>query len=277
MIDFIIKKASKRNKKLRISLSAPSGAGKTVAALKLAYGICGDWSKIYMIDTERESGSLYADMGDFNILNLRAPYSPQRYIKAIQNCEQAGAEVVIIDSITMEWSGSGGCLEIQQAAGSDYKAWGIVTPMHNAFIDAILSSKAHVLCTVRRKEDYALEPDATGKLRVKKLGLGEEQRSGFNYEMDVVFEIDQATHLATISKDRTNAIKEPEFFITETTGETLMNWAKSGASNNLDEALEYLRKADCKEDVNLIVNEYKELHADTDFRDSVTKKRELYK
>ena len=121
-MDFVVKKASKQNKKLRISFSAVSGGGKTYSALLTAYGVCKDWNKIYVIDTERESSSLYSDLGTYNIVPLNAPYSPQRYIQAIQFCEKQGAEVIIIDSITHEWQA---CLELQTKLGGEYKHWGM--------------------------------------------------------------------------------------------------------------------------------------------------------
>ena len=106
-MSFIIKKASKQAKKLRILLSASSGSGKTYSGLLLANGIVGDWSKVCVIDTERDSASIYSDFGEFNTISLDAPYTPERYIQAITAAEEAGMEVIIIDSITHEWDGSG--------------------------------------------------------------------------------------------------------------------------------------------------------------------------
>ena len=104
-------KAKRQQLKLRIGLSGPSGFGKTYSALLLAYGMTNDWSKIAVVDTENGSSNLYSHLGDFNVLNLTEPYSPERYIEAIKACEQADIDVIIIDSITHEWQGKGGCLE----------------------------------------------------------------------------------------------------------------------------------------------------------------------
>ena len=153
---FIIRKANKLAKKLRISFSAPSGGGKTMSALLCAYGLTGDWTKIVVIDTERESSSLYADLGEYSTLALDKPYSPERYIDAIKQCENAGFEVVIIDSISHEWMGAGGILQIVESLGGEYRNWRTVTPRHDAFINTILTSKAHVFCTARRKEEYTM-------------------------------------------------------------------------------------------------------------------------
>jgi hypothetical protein len=276
-MEFVIKKASKQAKKLRISFSSPSGGGKTYSALLTAYGICKDWSKIYLIDSERESASIYSDLGEFNVLPLSQPYSPQRYIRAIKACEDAGAEVIIIDSITHEWSGQGGCLEIQNKLGGEYKHWAQVTPLHNAFIDAILTSKAHVFCTVRRKEEYAMSQGSDGRMKIQKMGLGEQTRDGFNYEMDLVFEIDHETHTTKPSKDRTQLFTDSDaFVITVETGETLKKWAESGVTSNLDEGMNHIRKATTLVELTNVFNSFKELHGNSDFMESLSIKKKEF-
>lgn len=108
MSEFIIKKATKKAKKLRLGLSAAAGFGKTYGALLVAKGLSGgDLSKVCVIDTERDSASLYADMGDYSTIALNAPYTPERYIDAITAAESAGFNVIIVDSITHEWDGPG--------------------------------------------------------------------------------------------------------------------------------------------------------------------------
>jgi hypothetical protein len=136
---------------------------------------------------------------------LDAPYTPERYIEAIHTCEKAGIEVIIVDSITHEWDGKGGCLELvdQITQGStsknSYVAWGKVTPRHQAFVDAMLSSPAHIITSVRRKQDYEMTKDDRGKLQVEKAGLKEVTRDGWEYELTVNLQLDTA-HLAKASK-----------------------------------------------------------------------------
>lgn len=274
MSEFIVKKASKKAKKLRILFSASSGSGKTYGALLLAYGICKDWGKICVIDTERDSASLYADLGDFYTITLNAPYTPQRYIAAIKAAEDSGAEVIIVDSITHEWSGEGGCLELHSKLGGSFQDWGKVTPLHNKFIDAILTSTCHVLCTVRRKEEYAMTTGTNGKMQVQKLGLGEQTRDGFSYEMDIVFEISNNNHLSNVTKDRTNVfIGREEFLITKETGEELTNWAAQGRSE-LDDAMDKIRQSDSVDTLNVIFENYPSLHKNNDFMTSLRARRE---
>jgi hypothetical protein len=226
-----LNKAKRHQVKLRIGLSGASGFGKTYSALLLAYGITGDWNKIAIIDTENNSASLYSHLGDFNVLVLTEPYQPERYIKAIETCEEARMEVIIIDSITHEWSGKNGCLEIHEKLGGRFQDWAKVSPRHQAFIDKILNSKCHIITSVRRKTDYSMDADMNGKTRVVKHGTKEETRTGFEYELTVNFELINDKHLASASKDRTGLfMNKPEFVINSDTGRKLVEWCNEGVS-----------------------------------------------
>jgi len=275
-MSFLIKKANKLAKKLRISVSASSGAGKTYSSLLLAYGLTGDWDKIVVIDSENDSASLYADLGDYNTLSLKAPYTPERYIEAIRFCEDAGYEVIIIDSTTHEWVGRGGCLEIVAELGGEYRHWSKVTPRHNKFIDAITGSKCHVICTIRRKESYAMSSGSDGKLKIQKLGLEEVQRDGFSYEMDVVFEVDNHNHFAHQSKDRTGLfVNRDDFLITSETGVELKEWANKGRSL-LDDAMDSLRKVDSRTSFAKVWKTYSSLQTNEDFKTLAAIKNKEY-
>lgn len=224
----VLRKAERKMAKLRIGVSAPSGGGKTMASLLIAHGLVGDWKKIALIDTENGSGELYSHLGEYNVVTLDAPYTPEVYIEAIEACEKAGMEAIIIDSATHEWDGKGGCLEIMESLGGRYQDWAKVTPRHRKFIEAILSSPAHVITSTRRKQDYAMDKEQSGKMTVTKVGMKEVQREGFEYELTVAFDID-IRHNAKASKDRTGLFMDkPEFVITEETGTILRDWANSG-------------------------------------------------
>ena len=226
-----LQKAERHQVKLRLGLSGASGFGKTMSALLLGYGITNDWNKIAIIDTENGSASLYSHLGAYNVLTLEDHYPPERYIKAIETCEEAGMEVVIIDSITHEWSGKGGCLEIHEQLGGRFQDWAKVTPRHQSFIDKILNSSAHIITTVRRKVDYSMDADMSGKSKVVKHGTKEITREGFEYELTANFEIINDKHLCKASKDRTGLFMDkPEFIINSFTGRKLMEWCNSGIS-----------------------------------------------
>src|SRR6476646_8167089 len=204
MSEFTLRKAQKSKSKLRIGLSGTSGSGKTYSALLLAYGLVGDWSKVVIIDTENGSADLYDKLGDYNVITLKAPFSPERYIQAIQECEDADMQAIIIDSTSHEWEGKGGCLEINEQIaqtrfkGNTWSAWSHTTPRHQKFIEKLLTSPSHIITTARSKQDTV---QVDGK--VKKVGTKEIQREGFEYELTVNFNIERDNHLATASKDRT--------------------------------------------------------------------------
>lgn len=235
-----LKKATRKQVKMRLGISAVSGGGKTYSALLLAKGLVGDWNKIAVIDTENESASLYADLGDYNTLTLGAPFGPERYIDAIKMCEAAGIECIIIDSITHEWDGKGGILEIHSSmTGNSFTNWASITPRHNKFLEAILQSKCHVITTVRRKTEYDISKDGNGKTKIEKAGLKEVTREGFEYELTINFTLDEK-HNCIASKDRTGLFMDKPFFtITEETGQMIKQWCDIGTTSAEIEAEAY--------------------------------------
>lgn len=229
-----LRKAERKQAKLRIGLSGPSGSGKTYSALLIAKGIVGAdrMDKVAVIDTENGSADLYADIGSYNVIRLEAPYAPERYIEAMQACEKAGMELIIVDSASHEWDGKGGCLEINELLGktkykgNSWAAWNETTPRHQKFIEGITTSRLHVITTARSKTDTIQTEDK----KIKKVGLKEIQREGFEYELTLNFNVDRDGHYATASKDRTSMFdKLDPFLITEKTGEMLLAWATKGA------------------------------------------------
>ena len=222
-----LRRATRKKAKIRLGLSAVSGGGKTYSAILVAKGLCTDLSKVAVIDTENGSADLYAHLGDYNVLPLTAPFSPERYIEAIRTCEKSGMEVIIIDSISHEWDGKGGCLEIVESLGGKYQDWAKVTPRHQAFLEAILHSPSHIITTVRRKQDYEMIKDGN-KIRIEKAGLKEITREGFEYELTINLELD-TKHNAVASKDRTNLFMgKPAFVPSEKTGALIAEWCEQG-------------------------------------------------
>lgn len=225
--------AKRSRARMRIALAGPSGTGKTYSALLLAYGITGDWSKICIIDTEQQSADLYSELGSYYVLSLSDPFTPERYVESIKLCEASGIEVIIIDSITHEWNGKGGCLEQhEQVVNSmkipnSFQAWGQITPRHQAFIDAILQSPCHVISTVRSKTDYIIT-ERNGKNVPVKVGLAPITREGFDYEQTIQLDIDEQ-HMALSSKDRTGLFTgKPKFRITSDIGQIILKWCNQG-------------------------------------------------
>ena len=259
--------------KLRLGISGPSGFGKTYSALLLAFGITGDYSKIAVIDTENGSASLYAHLGNFQVINLESPYPPERYINAIEICEKAGMEIIIIDSITQEWNGIGGILEIHEKLGGRFQDWGKVSPRHQQFIDKILQSKCHIITTTRRKINYSMDTEANGKTKVVKHGMKEITREGFEYELTVNFELINENHIAKASKDRTGLfMNRPEFVINAATGRKLSNWCFQGIK--LEEIQKEIRACETMEGLRHIYSKYPNLQSSI-LENILSRKREL--
>lgn len=225
-----LRKAERKQAKMRISISGPSGSGKTWSGLVLSRGLVDKWEDIALIDTENKRGDIYSDMGAYNIITLEAPFSPERCIEAIHACEKAGMKVIIFDSLSHEWEGPGGALEINEnLANAKYKgntwaAWNETTPRHRALIDTIIQSPCHILATMRSKTDVIQTEDK----KIKKVGLKDIQREGFEYEMTVSFNIDRETHMALAGKDNTQLFGSDPFKISIETGKQLRSWVESG-------------------------------------------------
>ena len=234
--------AQRSKAKLRLGISGPAGSGKSMSSLLMAYGITGDWSKISVIDTENNSADLYADyrhngieIGVFNVCPISTPYTPEKYIAAIKECEDAGDSVIIIDSLTHAWAGEGGLLDkkgqIEKSGRpgvNSWTAWRDITPMHNRLVESILTSKCHVVATLRAKMEHVQEKDPTGKTVVKKIGMNPIQRDGMEYEFTVFIDVDQ-DHNATSSKDRTSLVDGLVFRPGVDTGKNFLAWLETGA------------------------------------------------
>ena len=220
-------KAERKRSKLRLAIAGVSGSGKTTAALQIAKGLGG---KIAVIDTENGSSSLYSDKFDFDVLELEAPYTPERFIQAIEIAEQSGYETVIIDSMSHEWDGTGGCLEINallastKYKGNSYAAWNEVTPRHQKLLEKIVTSKIHLIATVRSKAEIVKEGN-----KVFKVGMKYIMRDGFEYEFTTVFDLSHEGHHAVVSKDRTELFDQnTPFLINPEIGNNLNEWLNSG-------------------------------------------------
>ena len=229
-----LQRAERKRAKIKMALQGPSGSGKTMSALLLAFGLCGDWSKIAVIDTENHSAELYSNLGMYNVVNISAPFSPEKYQEAIKLCEQSGMEVIIADSLSHEWDGSGGILDIHgNMVGNSFTNWARITPRHNAFIQSILQSGCHFIGTIRSKQEYVLN-QKDGKTVPEKVGLKGVARENTDYEFTLVLDID-IKHNATASKDRTGLfVNQPEFRVGIETGKQILQWCNSGSSTQSD-------------------------------------------
>ena len=223
-----LQKVSRKKAKIKLALQAPSGAGKSLSALLIAHGLCGDWNKIAVVDSENGSANLYAHVGSYQTLIISAPFTPEKYIQAIKTCEDAGIEVIIVDSVSHEWEAMGGVLDMHsKMVGNSFTNWNKLTGRHNAFVQSMLQCNAHIIATIRSKQDYVLN-EKNGKMVPEKVGLKGIQRDGLDFEFTIVLDID-IKHNAVASKDRTGLFMDnPEFVITEQTGRIIKEWCNQG-------------------------------------------------
>jgi hypothetical protein len=266
-----LRRSERKQAKIKLALQGVSGSGKTYSALLLAYGITNDWSKIALIDSEQGSGDLYAHLGQYNVITLQAPYTPEVYIEAIEICEEAGMELIILDSISPAWET---LLDYHAGLqGNSFTNWSKVTPRQNAFIQKILNTNAHIISTLRCKQDYVLN-QKDNRFVPEKVGLKSIQRDGVDYEFTIVFDID-IKHNATVSKDRTEIFsKKPGFVITSETGKKILDWCQSGV--NVDMVRKQIQEAKTLEELNGIYHQHPEWYPllTSDF---MTKKADLQK
>lgn len=228
----IFKRATKTQSKLRMALYGVSGSGKTYSALAIATGLGG---RIAVIDTERGSASKYASRFEFDVLDMQPPFSPASYVQAIKAAEAEGYDILIIDSLTHAWSGTGGALEMvddaakRSKSGNTYVAWRDVTPQHTALIDAIVQSRCHVIATMRSKTEYVIEKNSNGKDMPRKMGMAPIQRKGMEYEFDVVAEMTIENDLI-VQKSRCEALTG--LIVSKPNGQVsqaLRDWLTDGA------------------------------------------------
>lgn len=243
-----LRQSERRKAKIKMALQGASGTGKTYSSLLLAKGLTNDdFTKVAIIDTENGSADLYAHLGNYNVLSLKPPFTPEKYIEAIEVCEKAGIEVVIIDSISHAWDE---LLDFHsKLAGNSFTNWAKVTPRQKAFTDKILQCNAHVIATMRTKQDYVLN-QKDGKFIPEKVGLKAVQRDGLDYEFTLVFDID-IKHFVVSSKDRTGLFMgRPEFIINSGTGKRILEWCNEGSlpgasHNNLSKEQVYQKIQSC--------------------------------
>ena len=264
-----LRKSSKKQAKIKLALEGPSGSGKTYSGLLLAYGLCGDWTKIAVIDSENNSADLYANLGDYNVLPLDGHYDPETYIDAIKICEKAGMEVIIIDSMSQCWDN---LLEYHsQLPGNSFTNWQKVTPRMTSLIQMILQSGCHIISTMRCKQDYIIS-EKNGKMVPEKVGLKAVMRDGIDYEYTIVFDLNMK-HQAVASKDRTNLfVNRHEFVITPETGKEILDWCNDGL--NTDKVKDMISKAQSVEELNKLYNEYPE-YSQVLMQDFINKRKEI--
>ena len=238
--EFAPTRAVKSQVKLKLGVAGPSGSGKTDGALALAtrFGAVADpmqEPRVLVVDTENRSASLYADRYNFDTIQLSAPYTPERYKRAMYKAVEGGYDWLIVDSISHEWEAEGGILrrkdkvDLANPGSNSFGNWAKIMPDHEAFIEFLKQIPINTICTMRSKQQYVLESDGKGKQKPKKVGMAPVQREGVEYEFTLVFDLD-ADHHAIATKNRTTLFgHEPQNLYDPAVAQDLRKWLEAGA------------------------------------------------
>lgn len=250
MSTITIRKAKREGARLVLSLAGLSGTGKTYTGLLLAYGLAKyDASKIGLLDTENKRGSLYANVlvdkfgvvQEFNVGDLEPPFSPKRYIDAIMQFQKAGVEVLVIDSVTHEWEGTGGCEEIAYAGNPRMPDWATAKREHKAFVNALLQSNMHIIVCVRAREKVKIEK-INNKNEVIPIGIQPVQEKNFMFEMTasvMMYNEGLSQDVMKCPAELRNILGRGEGYIGSADGKALRDWVDG--AEKLDSEIEHAR------------------------------------
>ena len=258
---FQVTNAQREKEKAIVGFIGPSGSGKTAGALLVAYGMMREaypdasdkevWSKIGVVDTEHRRAKLYANLqfddvriGSFKHIDFTPPYTTERYQMALEAIKEAGAEVVIIDSLSHNWAGEGGIVEKHgEMQGNSFQNWGKLAPETTKLIKTLTQNDVHILATLRTKTEYVVEPNSEGKMAPRKVGTKPVQKDEMEYEFMLNFNIG-IDHLAETSKDNTRMFEGSSFKLNPEVGRKLYQWLELGIDVKAEEEAERLRLID---------------------------------
>lgn len=237
---FTIENATREGAKLVICLAGVSGGGKTYSALQLAYGLARmDASKVGFLDTENRRGRLYADClpgkAKFKIADMIAPFHPDRYIAGIKAFEDAGCEVLIIDSGSHEWNGLGGCDEIANEGNPKVARWNIAKLAHKKFVNHLLQSSMHIIVCLRAQEKV----DMKDPRNIKSLGIQPVCEKNFMFEMTASLMMEDNGTKQRVLKcpaELMQHLGRGNDYLTAVDGFAVRNWVDGG--NPIDREIE---------------------------------------
>lgn len=240
----------REKQKALIGMAGPSGSGKSLSSLLLAYGLMKEahpnlseeelWKKVGVADTEHKRmltyiGQLHNDVtiGSFKHIDFEPPFNTDRYNMAIKLLKEQGAEVIIVDSLSHQWQGEGGVVETHgQMQGNSFQNWGKLAPESSKLTKGLTTQDVHMITTLRVKSDYVIEL-IEGKNVPKKVGMKPVQKDDMEYEFDTVFSIGMDHH-ARVSKDITNLF-DGDFIITPEIGSKLYRYLELGVDVQAEE------------------------------------------
>lgn len=241
-----IRPAVREGARVVLGVSGVSGSGKTYTALQLAWGLAnGDACKVGLLDTENKRGSLYSDIlvnskkevQQFLIGDLYAPFSPQRYAAAIKEFQEAGVEVLVIDSASHEWEGEGGCEDIADDGGK-VANWKKAKREHKRFMNTLLTCDMHIIVCLRAREKTSFKNPS----KPESLGIQPICEKNFMFEMTASLLIHEQGKFRDILKcpaELLSILDKQEGYIGAREGLALRKWIDGG--KQLDPAIERVR------------------------------------
>lgn len=242
---FQFRQAVRADTKLLIGIAGPSSSGKTYSALRLATGLA-EGGPIVAVDTESGRMLHYADDFEFQHGELHAPFRPSAYQGALQAAKDAGAKVIIVDSMSHEHEGEGGILEmheeeLERMAGDDFRkrervkftAWIKPKREHNKFVNAALQLDVHVIICFRAKEKLKMVKNERGAMEPTPQGWQPICSDRFEYEMTALLMLppgsegkpDTSAEASKIQRQH-QTIFEHGRQIDESMGRALADWSR---------------------------------------------------
>lgn len=236
-----IRPAKRGESKAIIGIAGVSGSGKTFTALQIARGMVSKPSDIGFLDVENKRGSLYADIldGPFLIADLLPPFSPNRYSTAIKEFQEAGVKVLVIDSVSHEWEGEGGCDDIANAPkadGTERKVanWAGAKREHKRFMNTLLQCDMDIICCLRAREKIKIVK-VGGKDEFVPQGLQPIQEKNFMFELTASILMEDSGKKQTHSKMPSfllPAFGNGNSYLGVKTGEIIRQWINGVEKEN---------------------------------------------
>ena len=224
------RKAQRKNTKIRIGMFGYGGSGKSYSALLLARGLVGKKGKILVLDTEGYAIDMHAGLTDFDVCDIEAPFTVDKFIDCIYEAAKDGYDIVIIDSLSAGWSGKGGLLDLADSSSSHgLQKWAPIKAKHKDLMEAIVRPPVDIICTLRAKQNNK-QVKINGKTQIIKDGDRADTENSTEYAFDLFWHIHQDSHQAKALKDRTQLFGQQPKALTIEDGERLAAWRREGAT-----------------------------------------------
>jgi hypothetical protein len=226
MSKIIIRTASRQKAFVKVALTGITGSGKTRGALEIASA----FQRPIMIDSENGSGELYSHLYPYDYIRISPPFTPAKYVEAIEAAVANGNDFLIIDSLSHAWKYvldyKDGLDASNPKAG--FANWRKAKKLFDETMTALLQSPIHICACMREKSEYTETFDSRGTKHMSKTGTTPIAEPDLEFEFTACWKVDRS-HQAVATKDRTEIwdVATP-FTLTRRTGEQLIAWMNGG-------------------------------------------------